>query len=93
MFEIGMKYGIRACCGQGGGPYNFNHQVYCGNTKVINGSILTTTVCEDPSNYVSWDGIHPSDAANKLITLAILNGSIFDPPFPLNHICDLQHIG
>ncbi|CAL5339933.1 unnamed protein product [Camellia sinensis] len=38
--------------------YNFDPKVYCGNTKVINGSTLTATACSDPYNYVSWDGIH-----------------------------------
>ncbi|XP_057522250.1 GDSL esterase/lipase At4g01130-like [Amaranthus tricolor] len=91
--SYGMKYGTRACCGQGGGPYNFNPQVFCGNSKLINGSTLTATACEDPNNYVSWDGIHVTEAANKIVSLAILNGSCFDSPFPLHHICDLKPIG
>ncbi|EOX95801.1 Esterase, putative isoform 2 [Theobroma cacao] len=89
----GLRYGTRACCGYGGGTYNFHQEVYCGNTKVINGTNMTASACEDPNNYVSWDGIHASEAANKLTTLAILNGSLFDPPFPLHKLCDLHHIG
>lgn len=54
---------------------------------------MTATVCSDPQNYVSWDGIHASEAANKIITQAILNGSSFYPPFPLHELCDLQPIG
>lgn len=91
--SYGLKYGTRACCGQGGGPYNFNPQVFCGNTKLINGSTLTATACEDPSKYVSWDGIHATEAANRIVTLAILNGSSFDPPYPLHRVCDLHPIG
>ncbi|CAL5400916.1 unnamed protein product [Camellia sinensis] len=53
-----LKYGPRACCGYGDGDYNFDPKVYCGNTKVINGSTLTATAYSDPYNYVSWDGIH-----------------------------------
>ncbi|GAB4861644.1 hypothetical protein Ancab_036896 [Ancistrocladus abbreviatus] len=90
--SYGLKYGTRACCGEGGGAYNFNPKVYCGNSKVINGSIVTATACSDPSKYVSWDGIHATDAANKLVVQAILNGSLFDPPFPLHHLCDLHPI-
>ncbi|XP_009788631.1 GDSL esterase/lipase At4g01130-like [Nicotiana sylvestris] len=89
----GLKYGTKACCGQGGGAYNFNQQVFCGNTKQINGQTLTATACEDPYNYVSWDGIHATEAANKLTTYAILNGSNFDPPFSLQKFCDIQSIG
>ncbi|KAJ4728171.1 GDSL esterase/lipase [Melia azedarach] len=89
----GLKYGTKACCGHGGDAYNFDPQVYCGNSKVINGSTVTATACSDPQNYVSWDGIHATEAANKLTTWAILNGSYFDPPFPLHQLCDLQPIG
>ncbi|PRQ58371.1 putative alpha-L-fucosidase [Rosa chinensis] len=89
----GLKYGTKSCCGHGGGAYNYDRQVYCGNTKVINGSTVTATACDDPYNYVSWDGIHATEAANKLVTWAILNGSYFDPPFPLHQLCDLYPIG
>ncbi|KAI4355180.1 hypothetical protein L6164_003976 [Bauhinia variegata] len=89
----GLQHGTRACCGYGGGDYNFNPRVYCGNTKELNGSTVTATACEDPYHYVSWDGIHATEAANKLTTLAILNGSYSDPPFPFHERCDLQPIG
>lgn len=91
--ESGLKYGTKSCCGHGGGAYNYDRQVYCGNTKVINGSTVTATACDDPYNYVSWDGIHATEAANKLVTWAILNGSYLDPPFPLQQLCDLYPIG
>ncbi|XWS35856.1 hypothetical protein CRYUN_Cryun20dG0032700 [Craigia yunnanensis] len=89
----GLRYGTRACCGYGGGTYNFHPQVYCGNTKVINGTNVTASACKDPNNYVSWDGIHATEAANKLTTLAILNSSYFDPPFSLHKLCNLHPIG
>lgn len=88
--QHGFLYGSRACCGNGGDPYNFNPQVFCGNSKVINGSKVTATACPDPHNYVSWDGIHATEAANKLITLAILNGSYFHPLFPISKLCHLH---
>lgn len=56
----------------------------CGN--------MAASACDDPQNYVSWDGIHFTEAANKIVTRAILNGSIFDPPFPLHKHCDLHPI-
>ncbi|KAF2315239.1 hypothetical protein GH714_038549 [Hevea brasiliensis] len=87
----GFKYGPKACCGHGGGTYNFDSQVFCGNTKVINGSNVTASACDDPYNYVSWDGIHATEAANKFITMAILNGSYSDPPFSLQQ-CVLHDI-
>ncbi|KAL2461988.1 GDSL esterase/lipase [Abeliophyllum distichum] len=89
----GLQHGTTACCGQGGGAYNFNPQVYCGSSKVINGQTVTATACSDPQNYVSWDGIHLTEAANKLFTYAILSGSYNDPAFSLNQYCDIQPIG
>ncbi|KAI4372541.1 hypothetical protein MLD38_010758 [Melastoma candidum] len=89
----GLKYGTKACCGYGDGAYNYDARVYCGNTKEINGSSVRAWACEDPFNYVSWDGIHATEAANKLTTLAILNGSWFDPPLRLEDHCELNPIG
>lgn len=86
----GLKYGTKACCGHGGGAHNFDPKVFCGNTKVINGRTVTATASSDPYNYVSWDGVHATEAANKLVTWAILNGSYSDPPFPFHDFCDLQ---
>ncbi|TQD79580.1 hypothetical protein C1H46_034851 [Malus baccata] len=61
------------------------------NTKVINGSPVSATACSDPYNYVSWDGVHATEAANKLTSWAILNGSLFllsavlgPPPYSLS---------
>ncbi|KAL2480264.1 GDSL esterase/lipase [Abeliophyllum distichum] len=77
----GLKYGTKACCGEGGGAYNFNPKVFCGNNKIINRQTLNATACSDPYNYVSWDGIHGTEAANKLVAYAILNGSYSHPAF------------
>ncbi|MQL75154.1 hypothetical protein Taro_007525 [Colocasia esculenta] len=88
----GFLYATRACCGHGGGPYNFDPRVFCGNSKVVDGANVTATACDDPQNYVSWDGIHATEAANKLVAWAILNGSYSEPRFPLSKFCDLQPI-
>nr|CAB3494815.1 unnamed protein product [Digitaria exilis] len=53
-----------ACCGGGGGPYNFNYAAFCGTPN--------STTCEDPSQFVSWDGIHFTEAANELMAHAVL---------------------
>uniref|UniRef100_A0A0E0M7A5 Esterase n=1 Tax=Oryza punctata TaxID=4537 RepID=A0A0E0M7A5_ORYPU len=66
------KYGfgsspLAACCGGGGEPYNFNANFtgFCGTPG--------STVCTDgPSTSVSWDGIHFTEATNRLIARAIL---------------------
>jgi len=53
---------------------------------------MLASACAEPREYVSWDGIHFTEAANKIVANAILNGSLFDPPFPLHELCDLQPI-
>nr|GLL40572.1 GDSL esterase/lipase At4g01130-like isoform X2 [Ipomoea trifida] len=91
--SAGLKYGTKACCGYGGGDYNFNREVFCGNTNVVNGQRVSAGACEDPYNYVSWDGFHLTDAANKVATQAIFSGSSFDPPFPIHNFCDIDPLG
>ncbi|KAM0894857.1 hypothetical protein ACQ4PT_024289 [Festuca glaucescens] len=54
----GLKYATKACCGYGDGAYNFNPDLYCGNSKLVDGHTTSATACQDPQNYVSWDGIH-----------------------------------
>ncbi|KAD5317043.1 hypothetical protein R6Q59_032315 [Mikania micrantha] len=80
----GLKHGTLACCGNGGGRYNFNPKVFCGNTKFINDQNLTALACDDPENYVSWDGIHATEAANKIVVDAIFGGDFTDPPFEIH---------
>ncbi|KAK9152969.1 hypothetical protein Sjap_000449 [Stephania japonica] len=64
------KGGLRACCG-GGGPYNYNTSAACG--------IQGFTVCEDPSSYISWDGMHLTEAAYKWIANFLLQHSSLIP--------------
>ncbi|XP_016648562.1 PREDICTED: GDSL esterase/lipase At1g28590-like isoform X2 [Prunus mume] len=60
----------KACCG-GGGPYNFNSSVQCGNAGA--------TVCENPSQFINWDGMHCTEAAYRLMTKALLQGNYTFP--------------
>ncbi|WJZ96502.1 hypothetical protein VitviT2T_015184 [Vitis vinifera] len=75
--KFGFKRGaLTACCG-GGGPYNYNSSVECGN--------LPATSCDDPSLYVSWDGLHLTEAAYKWIANGLLEEPYTFPP--LNASC------
>ena len=67
---------LKACCG-GGGPYNFNLVAECG--------LPSATVCDQPDTYVSWDGIHFTEAAHKIISKNVYNGSYTTPQF--NSLC------
>ncbi|CAN6311257.1 unnamed protein product [Urochloa humidicola] len=66
------RYGFRdrplvVCCGRGGGAYNFDMAGSCGAAG--------TTACTDPSEYVSWDGVHFTEAANRRIACDVLERS------------------
>ncbi|CAL9115016.1 unnamed protein product [Musa textilis] len=49
-----------ACCGNGG-RYNYDPNALCGEMTAA----TPMAVCSDPSSYVSWDGVHLTEAANK----------------------------
>ncbi|KAK8490628.1 hypothetical protein V6N13_141649 [Hibiscus sabdariffa] len=60
--QFGFRETIRACCG-GGGVYNYNSSRICGNPPV-------KKCCSYPSSFVSWDGVHYTEAANKWLAMA-----------------------
>ncbi|XP_054777918.1 LOW QUALITY PROTEIN: GDSL esterase/lipase At1g28580-like [Prosopis cineraria] len=68
--EFGFT-GLKSCCGAGG-AYNYNISK-CGDEGV--------NVCDDPSKYITWDGIHLTEAAYKLIARFLLKGSYIAPKF------------
>ncbi|KAJ0985235.1 hypothetical protein J5N97_003591 [Dioscorea zingiberensis] len=84
IFRSPEKYGferpLMACCG-GGGLYNHNSSCSCGE--------LGSTVCEDPSQYISWDGLHLTEAAYKIIATELLQGGKYTSP-PIISTCFLQ---
>ncbi|KAB1213141.1 hypothetical protein CJ030_MR5G015863 [Morella rubra] len=68
------------CCGHVGGGE-------CWETSTVNGTPIFATSCRDPSKYISWDGAHYTEAANKWVANRILDGSLSDPPIPLAKAC------
>ncbi|KAJ3686286.1 hypothetical protein LUZ61_015450 [Rhynchospora tenuis] len=72
--EFGFSNGaLKACCGASGqGSYNFNLNEKCGEQGA--------SPCSDPSTYVSWDGIHMTEAAYKTIADGWLKGPYAEPP-------------
>ncbi|XP_010277742.1 PREDICTED: GDSL esterase/lipase At1g28610-like [Nelumbo nucifera] len=67
---------LTACCG-GGGPYNYDRTAMCGDAG--------SRTCEDPSSYVSWDGIHLTEAAYRLIAEGLIRGPYAVPS--IKHSC------
>lgn len=67
-----------------------NPELKCWDKLVTNGTDIFATSCETPSNYISWDSIHYTEAANKWIANQIFDGSLSDPPVPLVEACRKQ---
>ncbi|XP_009409411.3 GDSL esterase/lipase At5g45910-like [Musa acuminata AAA Group] len=71
------KYGftggaLKACCGAGGSSkYNVNLDKVCAKPG--------SSVCKDPSTYVSWDGSHLTETAYSLIADGWLRGPYAKP--------------
>lgn len=79
--RYGFENPIAVCCGYGGPPLNYDSRVTCGQTKTLNGSSVTAKACDDSTEYVNWDGIHYTEAANMHVSSQILTGKYSDPPF------------
>ncbi|KAH7846181.1 hypothetical protein Vadar_010850 [Vaccinium darrowii] len=44
-------------------------------------------ICDNPSTYISWDGMHYTEAANHFVAKSIINGSLSDPPVSIANAC------
>ncbi|XP_054815529.1 GDSL esterase/lipase At3g27950-like [Prosopis cineraria] len=69
------------CCGS-----YYGYHVNCGTQVTVNGTVYGNP-CKNPSQHVSWDGIHYSQAANLWVSKRILSGSFSDPPVPIQKAC------
>ncbi|KAL9275447.1 GDSL esterase/lipase-like protein [Drosera capensis] len=75
---------LKICCGY----HEKDGNVWCGQKGLTyNGTAVFGSSCAKPEEYVSWDGVHYSEAANKWFTDHILNGSLSDPSIPITHAC------
>lgn len=75
----GFEEPLMACCGYGGPPYNYNANVSCLGPGF--------RVCEDGTKFVSWDGVHYTDAANALVAAKIFSGQFSTPQMPFDYFC------
>ncbi|CAA0823437.1 GDSL esterase/lipase [Striga hermonthica] len=84
--DQGFEDPFATCCSYHGVDYD----VYCENTGHVNGTKVFATSCPNPSEVISWDGVHYIEAANKWITDRIVNGFLSDPPVAVSRACHKQ---
>ncbi|KAL3501117.1 hypothetical protein ACH5RR_035566 [Cinchona calisaya] len=78
--DYGFPRPLEYCCGKIG-------IVDCGEKEIVNGTEVYGTSCNDPARYISWDGIHYTEAANKWVATRILDGSFSEPKVSIANAC------
>ncbi|TYI31951.1 hypothetical protein ES332_A04G023100v1 [Gossypium tomentosum] len=81
--KFGFKETLKACCGTGG-LYNYNLSRACGYPPL-------RRCCNDPSSYMSWDGIHYTEAVNRLIANVVFE-ELMNSIHSLNNLCPASTI-
>ncbi|KAK9091498.1 hypothetical protein Sjap_024675 [Stephania japonica] len=63
---------LEACCGYGG-PFNYSPLITCGQNSEVK-------VCSNPGEYISWDGLHFTDAFNQKFVDEMMDGMHYLKP-------------
>ncbi|PKA63007.1 GDSL esterase/lipase [Apostasia shenzhenica] len=77
--RYGFESPVMVCCGYGGPPYNYNANITCGNPAC--------NVCNEDQKFVSWDGVHYSEAANTIVASRILSTEYSTPKLKFDFFC------
>ncbi|PUZ73519.1 hypothetical protein GQ55_2G480400 [Panicum hallii var. hallii] len=78
----GFSEPLMACCGSGGPPYNYRVGKACGSPKV--------KACAVGDRRISWDGLHYTEDASRVVADKILSAEYSDPPLRLPTLCSSQ---
>ncbi|KAB2610144.1 GDSL esterase/lipase [Pyrus ussuriensis x Pyrus communis] len=80
----GFAEPMKVCCGY---HVKYDH-VWCGNKGSASGREVYGASCQNPSAFISWDGIHYTQGANQWVANRILNGSPSSiPAIPITQAC------
>ena len=71
MHYAGIEKPLMACCGYGGPPYNYNHFKACMSAEM--------QLCDVGTRFISWDGVHLTEAANAIVAAKVLTGDYSTP--------------
>lgn len=67
----GIEKPLMTCCGHGGPPYNYDPKKSC--------STSDEGLCKLGEKFISWDGVHFTDAANGIVASKVLTGEYAIP--------------
>ncbi|KAG6550108.1 hypothetical protein Mapa_008064 [Marchantia paleacea] len=75
----------RVCCGSSGGPVdnNYNINITCGRPG--------SNVCSNVDEYMSWDGVHNTEAYYRIFAKFILEGRFTAPALNYTSLCNLDY--
>ncbi|KAG0601664.1 hypothetical protein M758_11G130200 [Ceratodon purpureus] len=78
--KYNVTHPLKAACGYGG-EYNFNEKVQCGETGYVGNKFVNLTKVDHAvaAKYLSYDGIHLSNTANKAIAKAFFDAKHITP--------------
>ncbi|KAM1824101.1 hypothetical protein ACFX13_023734 [Malus domestica] len=80
----GFAEPMKVCCGY---HVKYDH-VWCGNKGSASGREVYGASCQNPSAFISWDGVHYTQGANQWVANRILNGSPSSKPaIPITQAC------
>ena len=72
--SLGIEYPFKACCGAGG-EYNYVNDIQCGSSGYVNGTLVKSKRCSDPTMHIIWDSIHPTESFARYVAEGVLSGS------------------
>ncbi|EFJ28050.1 hypothetical protein SELMODRAFT_411531 [Selaginella moellendorffii] len=85
MNQYGFTNALQSCCG-GGGKFNCNGDGLCGCAP-LNEPNAIYTVCNDPSRYFTFDGIHYTQHFYQIMSDFIIAGQYLTPSVKLQKGC------
>lgn len=69
---------LMVCCGHGGPPYNYDPKRSCMG--------IDKDTCKIDDKFISWDGVHFTDAANSLVASMAIGGEYSIPRMKLTSL-------
>lgn len=87
LFSTGFVEPPEKCCGKRVNGVD----VQCGQKANVNGTEVHAASCKNPSSYISWDGVHYTEAANHWFAKRIIMGLVSDNSIPMAQACHKAH--